>query len=1130
MHLYQRVMALLLATLLFSAVFVSCGKVAGGDETDKETENGTGQAEMLTIFAENAQSSEYTVMRSDYSNNTETAMNVAFRKSIVAATGVSKVELKTDWITDPNEDISALKEILVGETNRAESAAAKEQLGENEFIVCQSGNKLVLIGYDLEGTQAAIDYLLAEFLGYDEATGEYSKHSLEVPKDYFYKGTYEHKEPEPTKPATDPSLGEIVYLVEKQGSGSKEVVRKESTTPTKPVLYVTPEISYDSATGTYSSTYSAVEVEGDTSTFQTVNTYMDSMYFRSDAVMCYVAKKSEADGVFSDWMKVSDEYTVNMMMAINRDNGVYVQKDPKKVSDIQTRKDGSYFIHSGDTNYYMVPTLDWIEYIWDITKYCVEKYAPDVVTYEEPEMWFDSGYSQGFKDEWERYYEEDWMPQTASAEAMYMTMKLKTYLFQRILTEMEKRIHELNPDIKIYIASHSTVNYASWNITPGLNTYMSLGVLDGIIGQTWSDTSNVTLEYKGNNVKDNYLTTLIDYSTYLDSVRDTTFYALSDPMADGDYTEEQCRYMYRQTLVASLMQPEVHRFQMFPWPSRSFAGVSSEYRTMQLNVFTALDEIPGQEVTLHSGTPGISYLLSDSIGWQRDTGNWGMNTGKAFYGITYPLANDGIRTQFTSMENLDKVTDLDGISVLIVAYDCQKPVSAKVNEVLAQWVKNGGVLLYVAGQDSYQKIKSEWWAEYDTPLKHLISELGLKVSVNGLTMTKTEKVSYVGSGDGSGFTSLSLSTAYKQFYQSFSGTSIHPIMQINGQNVGIDEPVGKGRFIAVGIPGAIMSKTATGDTFVTSLVAYALQYTDKTYVSTDYMWVQRGNVYAGHAISKPATVTGQYIDLFDATLPVKTSLTVAAKDSVLLYDISKLNLSVPRMAFTGGILRGDVQEKADETTMVIAGPDGTLISSRYLAPANLYPTEVTAQTLAGTKEVVYASWDAATRSFLVQVDGDHDGVTVTVKWGKTVGDFSNPSGLKRIEVATNNKNEDEAFIYEDKAHKNDSIRYCDTNATLTYVFDLEKYPDATVMMQVFQNYVVEFSFNRQTWYVIADYSLDHAFTKSGGNRVWISLPESVYGEYRGAEDNQLYIRLRNTDPTQGWGGSITSLAVIWNEE
>lgn len=55
-------------------------------------------------------------------------------------------------------------EILVGNTNRKESEAVLATLKEGEFAVCRVGEKLVLCGYDDEGTVKAVNRFLKEWV------------------------------------------------------------------------------------------------------------------------------------------------------------------------------------------------------------------------------------------------------------------------------------------------------------------------------------------------------------------------------------------------------------------------------------------------------------------------------------------------------------------------------------------------------------------------------------------------------------------------------------------------------------------------------------------------------------------------------------------------------------------------------------------------------------------------------------------------------------------------------------------------------------------------------------------------------------------------------------------------------
>lgn len=96
--------------------------------------------------------------------------------------------------------------------------------------------------------------------------------------------------------------------------------------------------------------------------------------------------------------------------------------------------------------------------------------------------------------------------------------------------------------------------------------------------------------------------------------------------------------------------------------------------------------------------------------------------------MTTPLTSDGIPVRQKAMECITSADDLEGVTLLMVSYDCMKPLSEEVNQAIAQWVKEGGTLLYLGGHDAYETMEGEWWsdpAKGGTPLQNLLLHLGL---------------------------------------------------------------------------------------------------------------------------------------------------------------------------------------------------------------------------------------------------------------------------------------------------------------------------------------------------------------------------------------------------------------------
>ena len=79
----------------------------------------------------------------------------------------SKIGISDDWTknTDENGQVSTdAYEILLGDTNRLESAQAKEQLGNNDYIICTIGNKVVIQGKSVYNVKFAVEQFVTKYV------------------------------------------------------------------------------------------------------------------------------------------------------------------------------------------------------------------------------------------------------------------------------------------------------------------------------------------------------------------------------------------------------------------------------------------------------------------------------------------------------------------------------------------------------------------------------------------------------------------------------------------------------------------------------------------------------------------------------------------------------------------------------------------------------------------------------------------------------------------------------------------------------------------------------------------------------------------------------------------------------
>ncbi|HPT86005.1 MAG TPA: hypothetical protein PK778_08450 [Bacillota bacterium] len=174
----RRIIAFAALFAIILPVVSACGSIGAGEESTP-----------LTIVS--GGSTEYVIVRNDlYSpDNLSVRSAVDLRRAILAATG-AEISLKTDW--DGQEDNTARKEILVGDTNRQESKDALEKITGDQFIikVYGDGTKIVITGKDEFGTAAAVRYFCENFVGYRSETEYEQKDEVVIPLELEVISTY----------------------------------------------------------------------------------------------------------------------------------------------------------------------------------------------------------------------------------------------------------------------------------------------------------------------------------------------------------------------------------------------------------------------------------------------------------------------------------------------------------------------------------------------------------------------------------------------------------------------------------------------------------------------------------------------------------------------------------------------------------------------------------------------------------------------------------------------------------------------------------------------------------------------------------------------------------------------------
>ena len=461
--------------------------------------------------------------------------------------------------------------------------------------------------------------------------------------------------------------------------------------------------------------------------------------------------------------------------------------------EMQRSRDGSITGEDCHSTGYMVPTVSFTDYLIEKLKVAVDA-GVEAIHVEEPEFLNDGGYSEAFKREYKLFYHEDWVPPHENVDAHYRAARLKAWLYRRAIERVSQSLREYalvkyGRVLRFYVPTHSLLNYSQWKVMSPEGTLTDIPSLDGYKAQVWMGTSREANVYKGVYKERTFETAFLEYGVMQELVRGTgrTMWFDNDPIEDRPiYTWENYRQNYIETLIGSLLQPEINRFQICPWPRRIFSGdakypkdspeaipIPESYRTFLMNVFQMLGTFGTDDWEYLHKTPQIGVFLSDTAMFQRNFPDdilakkdafapvgkidlqgqenyipgrerallsgerlafWESVAFPLFYGLAMPLLKGGFPVRPVQLENITRYPAyLDAYDLLVLSYEFMKPQGADVNAALATYVRDGGKLVYVgSGADPFHGIRA-WWntgkRADPTPLEHLLRLLGLPEDV-----------------------------------------------------------------------------------------------------------------------------------------------------------------------------------------------------------------------------------------------------------------------------------------------------------------------------------------------------------------------------------------------------------------
>jgi hypothetical protein len=221
--------------------------------------------------------------------------------------------------------------------------------------------------------------------------------------------------------------------------------------------------------------------------FQDPRSYTPAYDLRNDFVMVY---GTQADRIPSIQTWVDKGYVPHLMTGISW--GDYQDFRDVNGQDImslaQMDADGAEKLHGRVP--YVVPSVEFSDYI-------VEKLKPMIdagvlaIHLEEPEFWAYTGFSPAFAREWQLFYHEPCVRADSSPDAQYKASRLKYYLYGRAIKRVaeackEYALQKYQRELRIYVPTHSLINYTQWRIVSPQSSLIDSSVVDGCIAQIWT--------------------------------------------------------------------------------------------------------------------------------------------------------------------------------------------------------------------------------------------------------------------------------------------------------------------------------------------------------------------------------------------------------------------------------------------------------------------------------------------------------------------------------------------------------------------------------------------------------------------------------------------------------------------
>lgn len=633
-----------------------------------------------------------------------------------------------------------------------------------------------------------------------------------------------------------------------------------------------------------SQSFSANEVDDNIYTTYQVSGYYDATKaVPTDSVMVYISQIDGVEGIVATYLNKGYKQ-VDMMIPNGRDMGrFYIDGgyDGQNHHDIvQKDKDGTWKLHTSGS-YYVHPSEGFNDYLVDWCKKAIAAGVKDIYI-EEPDGYIKDCFSDYFKSLWKQKYGVDFVYNEEDFEQTTKTNEIVAKMFVDSYDYVSTKIKETYPESNVYIATHSIAGYCG-TIVANNAEMVSLPNIDGVIGQSWTNTSMQPIYYEGAKQTKFFENSYMEYSELVNYTvaNGKKAYMLNDASADGGYTYDVTRPIWEHNIVAQMLMPDVYCFESTVWSERAFTNAPANYKAVQEGIYRLQGEIHSFESITYSGTNGIGVLTSYT------GASSFIDMPNAFSSLVTPLISQGIPVDVITLENLTSQNALKNIDVLIMSYDFIKPNNVDNVKVLADWVKDGGVIIYVGGYNFSQTFSGQWKDEgFNSPQDQLFSKLGLTINsheqfIGNKTLTANSKNPSYMSG------TVAYSSLKTTFTKYDIGSDATPLYTADGEVIAFEQKSGDGNVIVCGVePIGMSAFEGAYSQLYEKIIMRGIDLAGKQYYAPGAMYTVRGEYTFAHSISKEISLNGIYVDILSDDFNVIMNPVVKVGESAVYKKIN----------------------------------------------------------------------------------------------------------------------------------------------------------------------------------------------------------------------------------------------------